>query len=229
MSVFMDLKGTSQQTFQIKKGGPKFKESSGAIQARNAADSAFVDFYALELFLAGEKLVINNDATEAGADWKYTLQRPAAGMTANLTFNLPPADGAANQYIKTDGAGNLSFGTPTVSGGVLVDTTDLVFGDGASVAMFTLPANAVVLDVQLIVDTPWDDSGTVEIGIVGTQGKYMATTDNDLENASSGDSFSAKKNNIPVGGTEDLKAFYTAGGGETQGAARIVVSYVVPI
>lgn len=228
MSVFMDLKGTSLTTIQIGKGGPRFKASAGALQAKDAADSAFVDWYAKELFLAGEKLVINNDAAEAAADWKYTLGRPAAGMTENLTLNLPPTKGNAGELMRTDGAGNLSF-VPPVAGGMLVDTTNLVFGSGATVTLFTLPANAQVLDVEVIIDTPWDDTGIVEIGLLGTQGKYMGTGDNDLENSIAGDSWSAKKNNVPVGITEDLKAYYTAGGAETVGAARVIVSYVIPI
>ena len=45
----------------------------------------------------------------------YTGLKVAAGATTTATFTLPSTDGTANQVIKTDGSGNLSFAT--VSGG----------------------------------------------------------------------------------------------------------------
>lgn len=38
MSILSSLKGTFQTAFQIGKGGPKVKNNSGVIEARNAAD-----------------------------------------------------------------------------------------------------------------------------------------------------------------------------------------------
>ena len=45
----------------------------------------------------------------------YTGLKVAAAAATTATFTLPSADGTANQVIKTDGSGNLSFAT--VSGG----------------------------------------------------------------------------------------------------------------
>ena len=47
----------------------------------------------------------------------YTSLKAASSISSNTTFTLPNADGSANQFIKTDGNGNLSFSsvsfTPT--------------------------------------------------------------------------------------------------------------------
>jgi len=39
----------------------------------------------------------------------YTAFKAADAMAANVTYTLPAADGTAGHYLKTDGAGNLSW------------------------------------------------------------------------------------------------------------------------
>ena len=41
----------------------------------------------------------------------YVALRSPTSLSSNVTFTLPSADGSANQILKTDGAGNLSFVT----------------------------------------------------------------------------------------------------------------------
>ena len=51
---------------------------------------------------------------------------------ANGTLTFPTSDGTANQFIKTDGSGNLSFGTPSparqavhiITSDTLLDSSD---------------------------------------------------------------------------------------------------------
>jgi len=43
------------------------------------------------------------------------LQKTVSGAA---TFTLPTADGTVGQYMKTDGSGALSFGTPPDTGGL---------------------------------------------------------------------------------------------------------------
>ena len=45
------------------------------------------------------------------------------GLQVGDAFSLPTADGSANQYIKTDGNGNLSWTTLSVGGGGPVRST----------------------------------------------------------------------------------------------------------
>jgi hypothetical protein len=48
----------------------------------------------------------------------------AASIAANLIWTLPSADGSANQYMKTNGSGTLSFTSPTVVQYVLATSTN---------------------------------------------------------------------------------------------------------
>lgn len=58
--------------------------------------------------------VVLTERTGSGTD-TVTLQAPAS-LAASLTFTLPTADGTNGQYLRTDGAGQLSFATvPTTS------------------------------------------------------------------------------------------------------------------
>jgi hypothetical protein len=224
MAIFMDLKGTSQQSFQIQKGGARLKNVSGVIQARNAADLAFADMYGAILKAASDSIQINADAAGAGADWRYDIARPAAGMTANLTVTLPPTVGTVGQVLQTDGAGNTSWVTPAAPTGTMkVNSTTLAFGDASPKALFTLPALAAVDEVKVIIDTPFTGTPSLQVGIAGTTNKYMDTADVDLTSAA-GDAWLASTNPVPVVGTEALIGTYAAGGAGA-GSARIVVKY----
>lgn len=230
MAVFMDLKGTSQQTFQIQKGGPKIKNVSGAFHFRNAADGAYADLYAAILNAASDSMVINSDAAETGADWKMTVARPSSGMTANVTFTLPASAGTNGYVLQTDGSGTLSWvaqsAPPSVTSKITVDTTTLNFGATSPIAMFTLPANAVVHKVQVIIDSAFDGTPSLEIGISGTTDKYMAQSAVDLASGA-GDRWESSPNQQAVGTTEAIIATYVSGSA-TQGSARLLVEYSIP-
>ena len=45
------------------------------------------------------------------------LKAPNVNLASDVTFTLPQADGSSGQFLKTDGSGNLSFGTPSGGGG----------------------------------------------------------------------------------------------------------------
>jgi hypothetical protein len=44
---------------------------------------------------------------------KVTLSAPDSNPSSDVTLKLPQADGSADQFLKTDGSGALSFATPT--------------------------------------------------------------------------------------------------------------------
>lgn len=230
MSIFMDIKGTSQSSFQIQKGGPRFKNNSGVLEARNAANTAYVDFLALILRAAGDSLVLNETATLSGSSWKMSISRPTSGMTQSLDFKMPPDYGTNGYVLQTDGSGNLTWVAqstpPSVTQKITVDTTTLAFGASSPVAMFTLPANAVVHKVKVIVDTAFDGTPTLDIGITGNTSKYGASSSFDLTSGA-GDRWESNPNSAPVGTTEAIIATYVAGGA-TVGSARIEVDYSIP-
>lgn len=227
MGLWKDLIGIYSATLQFVKGGPKIKASGGSFSVRNAADNADTEFTASKLNNSGDVLVLNSDAAEAAADWKLNLARPAAGMTADWTLTLPTTPGTAGQVLSTDGGGNGSWVSAASTAACdSVDVTNVAFGSTSPITMFTLPANAVVDKVQVVVDTAFDGTPSLSIGKAGTTSKYMASTQNDLT-AAADTVFEVSPGLASVGTTEALIATYSAGGA-TVGAARINVFYSVP-
>lgn len=228
MSFWTDLIGTTKSVFGIGLSGPKLKNNGGNLQVRNTGDSADAELTASKVNVSGESIVLNSDSAGAGADWKVTIQRPASGMSADVVLTLPVDDGTAGQVLATDGDGILSW----VSAGqtahlVAVDTTSLAFGSGATVSMFTLPANAVVHEVEVIVDTAFDGTPSMSVGVNGgSASKYMASGDVDLT-ATAKTSFVVHPGEAAVGTTEALEIAYSAGSASA-GAARVLVKYSVP-
>lgn len=227
MSTYMDIKGTSESSFNLglASNAVKLKNNSGVLDIRNKADSAYLNVKALGFLSTSDQLTLNEDATLSGASWKMNFARPTSGMTANITYTFP-ASVTNGYFLTTDGSGNLSWAavsSPSVSEKVTCDSTSFAFGDfGADLTMFNLPANAVVHDVQVIVDTAFD-VGTIEIGITGTTDKYMTDTQNDLLEATR---YESSPNNIPVGSVEAIKGTFS--GSPTVGAGRVLVFYSIP-
>ncbi len=226
-TVWQDIVGTVKGYIRLGFTGVRLKNSGGNLAVRNAGDSADAEVTASKVNISGDVLDINSDAAGAGADWKYTLQRPASGMVAAVVITLPVDDGSPNQVLKTDGNGVTSWtdAGDTASSNKLNSTT-LVFGSTSPVAMFTLPANAIVAAIEVIVDTAFDGTPSLSIGILGTTSKFMAATDVDLT-AAAASVFRVHPGLAPEGSTQDLIATYAAGGA-AEGAARIIVHYAIP-
>jgi hypothetical protein len=226
MAVFMDLKGTSQLLFQLGKGGPKLKNASGLFEARNAADSAYVDLTAAILKAASDSIELNSDAAGSGADWKMTLARPASGMTAAVTYTLPAAP--VNGYVlSTDGSGALSWVAPaSTSNSATADSTTVLFTDSSPVSLFTLPANALIDRIQIIIDTPFDDAATITVQGVTSSRNYALAGESDLQGAAR-DVFQVHPGFTPDVASDVLQATLTPGS-STQGECRVVVYYVIP-
>ena len=70
-------------------------------------------------------------------------------VAANVTFTLPNADGSNGQFLKTDGAGALSWSTPTGGGDVLGPSSSLdnmiALFDGTSGKVIQTPQNAGIV------------------------------------------------------------------------------------
>lgn len=230
-----DLVGTLKTYFRI--GTVRLKDNSGALNVRNADDSAYAavvmddltaeDTTVATLDVKANDLDLNSDAAGSGADWKYTLARPSSGMTAAVVLTLPINDGSPNQVLASDGSGNLSF--VTVSGGAdqaKTDTTTLAFGDSSPVTMFTKEAGSLVKMIRVIIDTAFDGTPTMSVGIAGTTSKYSATSEVDLT-AAAGTIFEIVPEDAVEAGTEALIITYSAGGASA-GSARVLVDTVVP-
>ena len=227
---FSDLLGIFSTTFRL--GGKSadaatLKATGGHLRARNADDSADSDVIGAQLRASGDRIEINTDAAASGSDFRYGLVRPATGMTENLDLVLPPDKGAADYVLGTDGAGNLTWrSSATATNLEATDTTTVSFGSGASVPMFDMPANAIILKTKVVLDTPFDGAPSLSLGVPGTPSKYMPSTFIDLTEAA-GTIFESEPGLPAEASVQSLVAAYSAGGA-TVGSARILVSYVIP-
>lgn len=228
MAFWTDLIGTLRQTLRIGGStGTTLKNSSGNLVVRNAADSADAELTTSKLNNSGDSVVLNSDATSTGADWKFTLARPTSGMTADVTLTFPFDDGTPGQVLQTDGNGVLDWVSAAATGHLTAnDTTDLVFGTTSPLTLFTLPANAVIDEAEVVIDTAFNGTPTLSLGISGNTSKYMGSTENDLTQTAE-TRFITKPGKVASGSTEALIATYSAGGASA-GAARIIIRYSVP-
>lgn len=232
MGVFLDLLGTVRSSLQLGIGGVRIKNNTGAIEARNAADTAYATIKAALYATYGDDFELNSGATNSGENWKYTFRRPSTGMTHAITVVYPSGDPAVGQAltVASFALDVITLQWTTIAAGnekVVVDTTSLAFGTASPASMLTLPANAVVRSAKVIVDTPFaTGTPTLSLGISGTTSKYMASTQVDLT-AAAGTAFEVDPGLASVSTTENLIATY-APGGVTAGAARIEIAYCIP-
>lgn len=227
MSFYSDIVGTVLGFFRIGgTSGVTLKNSTGNLVVRNAADAADAALTASKVSVSGDVVDINSDAAGAGADWKYTLQRPATGMTAAVTLTLPPDDGTANQVLMTDGAGVLSWASAasTASSNKL-DTTSLAFGTASPLTLFTTGAGDIIDEIEVIIDTSFNGAPSLSIGVAGTTSKYMPATSVDLTAAAT--TRFVTHPGLPAAGVESLIATYAAGGASV-GSARIIIHFATP-
>lgn len=231
MGRFFDAFGTLFSSFQLGLGGARIKNSGGVVEARNAADSAYATVRSALFATYGNDFELNAGAAGSGADWKFSFRRPSTGMTHNLVVVMPSGDPAPGQALTVASlVGDvITLQYTTIASGaekIVVDTTSLAHNSSSPVAMFTLPATAVVLKVEAIIDTAFNGTPSMSVGISGTASKYMGSTSVDLT-AAAGTSFEVSPNVTAAGGTEALIITYSAGGASA-GAARVLVYYCLP-
>lgn len=221
-----DFAGILGSFIRIGFTGPRLSDNSGVLEVKTADGSAFAEAKASKITVSGSDIVLDS------ADDALTISNNTSQSGA-LQIILPPAKSTDNYVLRQkSGTGSgiveLEFAAAgDTSACVKVDTTNIVFGDTGAVTLFTLPANAVVHAVRLILDTAFDGtSPTVAVGISGTTGKYMASSQNNLQ-GSDGDLFETHPTHAASGSTEALIAT-VSNGSATAGAARVEVSYSIP-
>lgn len=211
MSSWLKIVGTQAGKFVLGLTGVTLKNNAGNLQVRNNADSAYAD-------ASVANVVVN------GSSYGVTLSA-SASQAANYALTLPVDDGSPNQVLVTDGSGVLSWqSAASTADHWKVDTTSFAFGSGSTVSMFTLPANSVIDRVTVIVDTAFDGTPSMSVGVSGNASKYVASSDTLLTVA---DRYDVPNQQAAVGTTEALEIAYTAGGA-TVGSGRVLVTYAVP-
>lgn len=226
MTWFSDLVGTTSATLQIGTANI-IKQITGGFAIRNVADSADGKIQASQMEASGDTgLIINYDAAESGADYKITINRPTSGMGASYTLTLPVDDGSPSQVLSTDGSGVLGWvSAASTAACISTKSTNLAFGTSSPLTLFTTPANTVIDKIQVIIDTQFNGTPTLTVGVSGTTSKYMTATQNVLT-AAAGTKYESNPA-LPATGGESLIATYSAGSASA-GAARIIVHYSVP-
>jgi hypothetical protein len=214
MSSWIKIIGTQTGRFVLGLTGASLKNTSGTIEVKNNADSAFAP-------LAAQELSVNNNTS----GYAVTLKGNNS-QSADYDLVLPVDDGTAGQVLSTDGTGGLSWASAgNTDLAWKADTTSVEFGSSSTITAFTLPANAVVDRVSIIVDTPFDGTPTLSVGVNGgSASQYAGSGDSSLL---LGDRFDVPNQSEASGSTQDIEIYYSAGGA-TAGAARIIVTYAIP-
>lgn len=225
MSYWTDLIGTVRDSLRIGLSGVRLKNSSGNLAVRNPGDTADAALTASKVSVSGDTLEINSDAAGTGSDWKYTLGRPTSGMAADVTLTLPVDDGSPGQVMVTNGSGVLSWSSASGSANnIKIDVTQLAFGSNSTISMFTLPANSTIDHIDVVVDTAFDGTPSMSVGVNGgSASKYVPSSYVDLVWANK-TVYSIHPGEQPNVSSEPLEIYYTSGDA-TVGAARVLVNY----
>lgn len=209
-------------------GGTRLKaDGSGNLAVRNQGDSADGALTTSNVNISGNSLTLNSAAGETGANWKLILARPTTGQTADQTITLPAGNGTSGQAVTIDGAGNWGYTSIATSSSIATETTTVAFNSSSPITQFTLPATAVVWEMNVIVDTPFTGGtgSTLTVGVSGTTAKYLGATDSDLSTAGT---YGGPPGLTADGSTEALIITY-AQNSATAGSARVVVKYSIPV
>jgi hypothetical protein len=212
--VWQKLAGTQVGRFALGLLGVVLKNNSGHLQVRNPGDSAFADAQVKDI-------TVSNNSTGFGV-----TVTTSGSQAANYSLTLPVNDGSPGEVLATDGTGILSWVSAASTDACLkFDSTSFAFGSGTEVTMFTLPANAVVDKVSVIVDTAFNGAPSLSVGVDGgNASKYVGSGDVLLTAVGRYDVYNTHPGNASP---EDLEIAYTAGGA-TVGAGRVLVSYATP-
>jgi len=214
MSSWLKITGTQVGKFVLGLTGVTLKNSSGNLQVRNNADTAFTD-------VASQSVSLNNNGTG------YNVSISTSGsQTGSYALTLPVDDGSPGQVLSTDGSGVLSWASAaSTASSWKVDTTSIAFGSSSTITAFTLPANAIVDRTTVIIDSAFDGTPTMSVGVNGgSASQYLGTGDVAMTVA---DRYDVPYQGTANGSTEAIEIYYTAGGAST-GAGRVLVTYAVP-
>lgn len=162
-----DLRGTLMAFFRI--ATTAWKDSSGEMQARDSGDTEFADVAVQKIRLAG-----------SNETYRVDLQAPA-GLGADVAWTFPATHGSAGQVLADDGDGNL-YTTGAVSNAALWQEEDFTEATSSPLTIFTPPANATILAVEVKVSSAASaGSPTLSVGVAGTVERDMAADKNDLK------------------------------------------------
>ena len=152
-----------------------------------------------------------NELTANGSNY-IGLKAPAS-LSADLTFTLPSTDGTNGQFLKTDGAGNLSFASLSFA------TPLAVVGDNVAGASIRLPEDTDNGSNYVAIKAPDNLAANLTLTLPsadGTSGQVLQTNGSGvLSFVTGGGKFESALLHV-----RDEKASGTGGGSFTSGAWR---------
>lgn len=269
MSKFDKLRGTSETAFQVGLGGPNVNGNAGALEAKNAANTA------LAILRAATPVGDTDVANKQYVDTLFTR------VVVSLQFNggnaLPNNSGTEQFYIVTTSGANATIGqllwddgsgagTVTVlaakaqmivtsqafgGGTVTLKADSLYVWDTTSTSWVNaggsqisgsartirfpitnaasqssasqIPANALVYDRFLDIQTGYSAGATITVGQTGSAALLMGTGDNQATVANEYHSSSEV-----AWGASALAVLVTVAGAPAAGAGFCNVTYAVP-
>ena len=270
MGFFSNILGSLGNFFQIGgPTGPGINNSSGILQARNAANSAFARFQvanpvsdmdAVNLLtlqeigaspiycsvqLSGSSSIPSNTTTQ---QWYVVTTTGVNASIGQIVYDDGSNAGTASLYSAQTGGqiftpsaltgGTISFAagqgsywngsswatiSPNVQGADF--TISLTCTTTGITSTATVPANAIVDEIEVVVGTGYAAGGTLEIGISGTLALFLATTSIPITSAGS---YVWKDINTSVGASP-AALIATIGGSPASGALVAYVRYRTPL
>jgi hypothetical protein len=235
MATIMDLKGTSESSFLIGLNGAKLIWDGISLKLKEKTGTTYLDFqaryltgervYTEEMLVKGNIIELNSDASGLGFDYKMIFARPSTGMSADVTYTFPNAP-TNGYFLTTDASGNLSWAaisSPTTTDKVTVDETSISLVGVGPQSMFTLPANAIVLKVEITVDSAFDNNANIVVS--KNAGTLMGIGQSDLSDAGP-TKFVVEPNDAASVSSESIT--YSLNNAPTTGSGKIRVHYVIP-
>jgi hypothetical protein len=205
-----DLVGTLKGYFVVQ--DVQIKDDAGIVALRDADDISYAGASAKEIELYGQ----NADAV------KLTT---VSGAAATI-YAFDDADGAAEGYVLTLGAGNRLYpAAPTTTAG-MERVQQEIFDQSTSspLTIFTPPANALITMVQVEVTVAAvGNSASVSVGISGDEDRDMDETDVKLKKAA----LFEVEPNTDVGGAPEAVILTVTPGSETF-SGEVRVWYSIP-
>ena len=221
----LDLTGTSKPDFQIdaNNDGPALQNDSGNLKLVDAAGDS-VHTTALDVALEGtsDQIVLDSLGT-------FPTTISSGTTTEAVQVTLPPDNGAPGDILYTDGSGVTTWAAPPGGATNIVQTVRkaIAFGDSSPITLFNLPADAVVQEVSVLVNTGYDGTAPqITVGIAGNTSKFTAAIDANLKVIGSY-AVTACRRVATSGSPQALIATYVADS-SAAGAGFIDITYVVP-
>lgn len=211
MKIISDLVGTLQSYLRI--GTVRVKNDIGVVRMRNAADTANVPLTASVI-------------AAIAADGKRSGWSVPEGMTADVDYVMPAADGSTSQVLTTDGNKTLSWSTVAVDQNTVKEQIETIaFGTSSPVAMFTPPANARIQKVVVDVKTAFNGTApSLSVGVAGGTSRYMGATDSLLKTVGIYEVTPMYEED----GTPDEVIITYSADSSSEGSAKVSVTYANP-